>query len=243
MRLVRPLISFVACLTLFALGAAAQPGRWEGRRIATILFVPPDQPLDPQEIRQILPLKIGTPLRMADIRAAIERLYATGRYEDIQVDAESNNQDVIVRFITRDSHFIGHVSVAGNISIPPNAGQLVNATRLELGQPFSEDKVTAARDGVKRLLELNGMYRNNIRPEFIYDRIAQQVHIRFVVEEGNRARYTDPLFHGNLKTEPAKPPDWAGWRRFLIGGWKPVTQDRTRRGLDNIRRKYEKQDR
>ncbi|MFB3829103.1 MAG: POTRA domain-containing protein [Bryobacteraceae bacterium] len=239
----RPLILFLACLALFAPGAAAQPERWEGRRIATIQFIPPEQPLDPQEIKEILPLKIGTPLRMADVRAAIERLYATGRYEDMQVDAADHNGDVIIRFITRDSHFIGHVSVTGGISVPPNAGQLVNATRLELGQPFSEDKIATARDGVKRLLELNGLYRSNIRPEFDYDPVAQQVHIRFVVDQGPRARFTGPALQGNLKAEPARLVDWTGWRRFLIGGWKPVTQDRVLRGLDSIRRKYEKQGR
>lgn len=222
---------------------AAQQSRWEGRRIANIQFVPPEQPLEPGEIKQILPLAIGSPLHMRDVRAAIERLYATGRYEDIQVDAEPHNGDVIIRFVTSDAHFIGHVSVSGNVPEPPNTGQLVNATRLELGQPFSEDKVAAASENLKHLLDANGLFRTRIRPEYVFDPVAQQVHLRFVVGTDSRAHLAKPLLQGELKMPPQKIIGATGWQRFLIGSWKPMTQDRVRRGLDNIRRQYEKQHR
>jgi len=221
----------------------AQPSRWEGRSIAEIQFVPPAQPLDDAERRELVPLKAGTPLRMREVQAAIERLYATGRYEDIQVDAEPRGEALVLRFVTAESHFVGHVSVTGEISEPPNPGQLANATRLELGQPFSEDKITAATEGVKRLLDANGLFGSNVRPEYVFDPIAQQVHVRFVVDPGDRARLSRPALRGDLKMSPDDVVGATGWKRFLIGSWKPMTQHRVRRGVDNIRRKYEKQDR
>ena len=45
---------------------------------------------------------------------------------------------LVLRFVTKNSWFIGNVAVEGHISDPPNRGQLVNVTRLSLGQPFSE---------------------------------------------------------------------------------------------------------
>src|ERR1051326_243216 len=61
--------------------APAQTMKYEGRPIADLQFVPPEQPLTAVEIADLLPLKKGAPLRLADVHATIERLYATGEFE------------------------------------------------------------------------------------------------------------------------------------------------------------------
>ena len=66
----------------------------------------------------MLPLKIGEPLKMSDVRSTLERLYATGRYADIQVDAEPLDGGVLVRFFTKNTWFIGRVSAGGNLFGP-----------------------------------------------------------------------------------------------------------------------------
>src|ERR1700689_2140473 len=59
---------FARCLTAWCLACAgmlpAQTPAYEGRRIAEIQFVPPDQPLTAKEIASLVPLKKGAPLRM-----------------------------------------------------------------------------------------------------------------------------------------------------------------------------------
>src|SRR5450755_367301 len=124
------LCCFVAFFPTAVLGDAAS---YEGKTIARIVFVPRDQPLEAEEIHRILPVKEQSPLRLDEVRNAIDRLYATGTYADIQVDAELRDDQVILRFITESNWFIGKVSVAGEIKDPPSAGQLVNSSRLELG--------------------------------------------------------------------------------------------------------------
>jgi outer membrane protein insertion porin family len=235
-------LSFVFACALPSAGLA-QGSKYEGRRIATIQFVPEAQPLEPGEIKDILPLSIKGALRMADIEAAIGRLFATGRYEDIQVDAEPYGEEVIVRFVTRASQFIGNVSVAGALPDPPNRGQLLSAARLELGQPYTDEKLAQAREGIRNLLNNNGLYESSVRPEFTYDPDAQQVHIRFVVEDGRRARFGTPSLKGDFKVSAEELIGETSWRRWLIGGWKPVTHSRVRQGIDNIRLHYEKQGR
>ena len=42
----------------------AQAQRYEGKIITAIQFEPAAQPLEPTELNQILPLKLGQPLRM-----------------------------------------------------------------------------------------------------------------------------------------------------------------------------------
>ena len=242
---VRP--RFAGCLTTLGLACAvilsAQTATYEGRRIAGIQFVPPDQPLTAKEIEGLLPLKKGAPLRMADVHAAIERLYATGAYDDIQVDAEPAGADVLLRILTDNSWFIGNVAVLGRISDPPNRGQLVNATRLNLGQPFIETALAPAQIDMQRLLESNGLHETQIRPVVSYDPHTQQVSVRFVVDSGRRARLTTPLITGDPKMAPQQIINALHWRRWLIGGWRLVTQSRVNKGLDDLRSKYERTER
>src|SRR5262249_25225231 len=158
MSLVRPLLAYCSCALLCFVAAqpvrlAAQTSPYEGKTVVNILFEPREQPLEPGEIAEMLPLKNGQPFRMSVERAAIERLFAPGRYADIQVDIEPFNQGVIVKFITRNSWFIGNVSAFGKLSTPPHHGQLVSAAHLELGQSYNESKLDAAIAAQKRLLE------------------------------------------------------------------------------------------
>src|SRR6478672_2680012 len=101
-------ILVLSYLVLLTPAAFAQASSYEGKTISRIVFVPREQPLDPEELHQILPVKEQTKLHLDDIRAAIDRLFATGTYADIQVDAEvSGASDVILRFITQNNWFIG----------------------------------------------------------------------------------------------------------------------------------------
>ena len=184
----------------------AQDPSWEGKRVAAIQFEPSRQPLDPAEINQILPLKWNRPLRLADVRASIERLFATGRYADIQVDAEPYQDGVVVRFVTKNSWFIGHVVVTGKVSNPPSAAQLENAAQLDLGAPYTQANLTAAEAGQKKLLESNGLFGGNVRPVLDWDNDYQQVQIRFEVDSGPRARFTDAYDRRQPPARPRQPP-------------------------------------
>jgi outer membrane protein assembly complex protein YaeT len=246
MMVVRPLLALSLLLLAWAAAlpeAQCQTQKYAGLNVVNIQFDPMDQPLEASELYEILPLKRGQPLRVADVRASIERLFATGRYADIQVDAEPYDGGVIIRFLTKNSWFIGNVKVAGKISNPPNSGQLENATQLDLGQPYTDAKLQLAIEGQRRLLESNGLYRPAIRPVFDYDSQYQQVHIRFEVDSGPRARFTSPTLHGDLKMDPTRIIAATKWRRWLLHTWKPVTQTRVRQGTGGVESLYQKDNR
>ncbi|HVP47081.1 MAG TPA: POTRA domain-containing protein, partial [Bryobacteraceae bacterium] len=216
---------------------------YEGRPIADIQFSPPQQPVAPDDLQRAITLKKGTPLHMADIRESMQKLFATGRYEDIQVDAEPSGNGVIVRFLTRNSWFVGRVTVDGNVGEPPNPGQMADASRLDLGQPFHDEDLVQAQRGVRRLLTADGYYENELQPRVEYDPRTQQAHIHFVVESGPRAKYSRPVVLGNLKVAVDQIVSATRWRRRFIGVWRPVSQTRTRQGVENVRALYQKKDR
>ena len=87
-------IFLTACL------AKRRPRLSKARRSSDIQF-PNGQPLDPADLARALPLRIGQPLHSIDVAYAIDGLFATGRFEDIVVEAEPAGEGVIVRFVTR----------------------------------------------------------------------------------------------------------------------------------------------
>ena len=210
------------------LSLLAQYQKYEGRPVVNIRFNPAQQPLEGAELFEILPLKRGEPLRMSVVRATVERLYATGYYRDIRVDAEAYNGGVIITFITTNSWFIGDVSASGRINSPPNRGQLVNATRLELGQPYLDSQLEPALNSQRHLMEGNGLFLGSIHPAFEYDTVHQQVNIRFVINSGRRARFGPPVLVGKFNMDPKRVLRATDFRRRITGSWKPVTQVRVR---------------
>jgi outer membrane protein insertion porin family len=225
--------------------ALAQPSSYEGLPVRNIQFDPRQQPVEAEELHDILPLQMNEPLRMSTVRASIERLFATGRYADIQVDAQPYRDGVAIVFITRAGWFLGDVLADGGISSPPSAGQLENASGLNLGQPFTEASVSSAVSSMRRLLEANGLFRANLRPVFDWEtgREFQQVNIRFDINSGPRARFTTPVFTGDLKLDFSRILSATGFRRWVIHTWKPMTQTRVRQALENVRLLYQKENR
>jgi outer membrane protein insertion porin family len=248
MILVRPRLTYLPCAILLLMAGEpaalmAQYQNFEGKPVLAIHFEPVEQPLESSERFEILPLKAEQPLRMSVVRASIDRLFATGRYADIQVDAQPYQDGVIITFVTKNSWFITGISVAGKVSDPPNPGQLENATRLDLGQPFTESELQRALDGQKRLLESNGLHRSRLHPVFEYDNSHQQVSIRFEVDSGPRTHFGPPVLTGDLKLEQSKILTATKFRRWFVHTWKPVTQLRVRQGLDGVRALYLKENR
>ncbi|MCX6631653.1 MAG: hypothetical protein NTW28_28925, partial [Candidatus Solibacter sp.] len=142
-----------------------------------------------------------------------------------------------------NSWFIGNVSVSGNVDDPPNRGQLSNATRLDLGQPYTENNLDTAVNGQRRLLEGNGFYLSDIHPVFDYDPAHQQVNIRFEIDSGRRASFGPPVLLGDFKMDPARVVTATKFRRWIIHTWKPVSQLRVRQGLDGVRTLLQKENR
>jgi len=223
----------------------AQPMKYEGLLVRTIHFIPVQQPVDASELHDILPVRISQPLHLADVRAAIAKLFATGCYLDIQVEAQPYQDGVALVFRTQNRWFIGALSASGRIASPPNRGQLETATGLELGQPYSEAGVQQGMANQKHLLESNGLYNGEIHPVFDWDtgRDYQQVHLRFNVDSGRRAHFTTPVLQGQTKMDESRILHATGFQRWFFHSWKPVTQARVREALDHVRLLYQKEDR
>lgn len=204
--------------------------------------MPPAQPLPASELNRLVGIAPGQRLSAISVRSAIQRLYATGRYDEIAVDAQLQDQQVVLTFLTRQNWFITRVTVEGFVE-PPNREQLLSATKLELGARYSDDQMVSAIQGLQQVLRANGFYSARIQP--LVERFPDQyeLHIQFLINPGPRAYFARPRIAGSLKrdeSELLRATRWMRWWGLL--GWKQLSDQRLQQGIDRVRRSYLKND-
>jgi outer membrane protein assembly complex protein YaeT len=225
----------------------AQVSKFEGRPIVEITFSP-TQPLDPADLATAQPLKKGDPLRAADVARAIDGLFATGRFEDIAVEAEAAPGGVHITFVVKNTWFVGGISVEGKVNQSPNRGQVTSAARFTLGEPFRDQDVTNGAASIQKLFENNGLYEATVTPTVERDPQAQQAFVTFTVKGHKRAKYEMPVVQDETPAGEAKLSNdtilrATGWRIPILHWWRHVTNTHTRNGVRGLRAKYEKKDR
>ncbi len=229
--------------------ASAQPPNTAssiGRTILGVDFLPAAQPLPTDELERLLPFHVGAPLKAEDVREAIHKLFATGRYSDVSIDSKPSDNGVVVEIHTEPAYFVSGVQVEGE-NDPPNKAQLVAATRLELGAPFAQEDLAPAIENMQERLKANGFYNAQIQTAVTRDETTEEASIRFTINTGPRARFDGIQLSGTfLKTEESIIHT-SGWRRHFafvtLSGWRNVTENVVQSGVSNIRKSFQASDR
>lgn len=201
-----------------------------------------DLPGVPQEEATALlaqtPLKVGDPLTRDNLRDAIKALFATGRFSDIQAEVNrAATAGIRLRFITLANYFVGIVTVEG-VTLNPSPNQLVSASRLQLGELYTKEKLEAALTGIQRILGENGFHQAKISDSEQRDEQQHQVNLTFNVVLGPRAVVGDVTVEGDASYSKTEIKDIA-----KLHSGDLVVSSRITRALQRIRARYQKQDR
>ncbi len=183
------------------------------------------------------PLKAGQPLTRQALHDAIQALFATGRFSDIQAEAERTTTGVKLRFLTTPNYFVGRVAVEG-ISANPSPNQLVTASRLQLGELYTKEKLDRAQAGIERVLSDNGYHRSRVTVSEQPNETEHQRNLTFHVNPGPRALVGQITLEGDAGYSKEEIEEIA---KFHSGD--PIISTRLTRGLQHIRARYQKQSR
>jgi outer membrane protein assembly complex protein YaeT len=221
---------------------AAPEAPYAGRRIRAVRYAPDTQPYSLAQLEQMNPLKAGEVFDSRKVSEAIEKLYETGRFYTVDVDASLSGEEVIVEFRTEPAWFVGRVVVNGALD-PPNDSQLIAASRLELGQDFTEDYLLQSSQSIIALMRANGLYQATVNPRFVYEPLNQQVNVTFHLDHGKRARFTRPMITGVKEGQVGSILRSTRWQRLWgLTGYKQVTENRVETGLERIRYSFQARD-
>src|SRR5579864_4926716 len=192
---------------------------------------------DAESLLAILPQKINDPLDRYKVRQSVQALYNTGRFAEIQVEAQRNPAgEVVLAFDARENYFFGSILAEGSPAHPSDS-QLVNASKLNLGEQYTEDKITAGIEGMQRTLQENGYYQATIKPYYEWDSRNQQVKVQFMVDRGKPAR----IGVINVGGSPGYSAEEVRKITKLRSGDKVTAAHRTR-ALQRLRKRFQKKD-
>ncbi|HET7441241.1 MAG TPA: POTRA domain-containing protein, partial [Terriglobales bacterium] len=182
--------------------------------------------------------KTGQPLKRDLIRQSVQALYETGRFADIQVQADrtADNQ-VDLTFVLAPNFFIGDVRAEGAPD-RPTENQIVNASKFQLGELFTQEKMERALKNIQQVLQEDGYYRASVAHDEQEHPETQQIDVLFRVHSGPPAHVARVTLAGNPGYSEGEVQD--------IIGMHPgdrVSADRVTKALQRLRKKYQKQDR
>jgi len=192
---------------------------------------------DRDHLLDLLPQKVGSPLNREQVSASIRTLFGTGRFADIQAEVTPSGGGVVLVFVTRPNYFVGAVDVEGAPN-RPNANQIVNASKFQLGERYSQDKLDHALENVRQLMQENGHYKARVTAESTSNPTAQHVDILFHIDVGPQAHIGEVKVTGTSSLSSAQVQKIAH-----IDSGDRVTAARVTGSLQRLRRKFQKQNR
>jgi outer membrane protein assembly complex protein YaeT len=192
---------------------------------------------DPGHLLQMIPQKAGQPLDRDQLRESIRVLYATGLFADIQAEVSSSGPAVILTFATSLNFFIGAVEVEG-APAHPNYNQIVNASKFQLGELHTLDKLDRALQNIRQLMQENGYYRARVTAESTSNAQTQQVNILFHITPGAPAHIGEVKASGHSTFSEIELQDIS-----KMHAGDRVTAGRVTNSLQRLRKKFQKQHR
>jgi outer membrane protein assembly complex protein YaeT len=205
-----------------------------GKTVDTIL-IPGVQ--DAGSLLNRIEQKVGQPLDRDQVRESIRTLFATGLFADIQAEVVASGSGVILTFAISLNYFVGAVDVEG-APLHPSYNQIVNASKFQLGELYTSNKLEKALQNVRQLMQENGYYRARVTAESTSNAAMQQVDVLFHISAGEPAHIGEVKLAGHSAMSDAQLQDIA---RMHPGD--RVTAARVTNALQHLRKRFQKQQR
>jgi outer membrane protein assembly factor BamA len=217
--------------------AVAEPVyQLEGLTVRKISF----EGVDPARLAPLpgqLPQAAGVPLSLEKLKSSLRELFATGQYEDIQVEGLLDGDGVDLVFRGAPRAFIGTVSVGGAKGATLNT-QLQHASQLTPGTRYTAAKLNDAIEQMRRALATNGFNEPTITQTLTPHPQDQLVDIAFHVVNGPRARV------GSVQVTGDSGMSLEEFRRHAhLRSGSHVDHDTASRALAGILKRYQSQER
>ncbi|MDC4224120.1 MAG: outer membrane protein assembly factor BamA [Candidatus Manganitrophus sp.] len=163
----------------------AQP--WEGKVIHQISIDLSERSSEPEVFEQIA-LRPGHRYQTRLIRQAVERLYATGRYRDIWVEAEpAGGEEVTLKFVLIERRLVSSLNLIGNYFLPEE--EILHAIGLTSGEEFTEARWEKALSDVSSLYRRKGYFQVRLSTELKRaPRDRRGVDVSLGIREGDPAK-------------------------------------------------------
>lgn len=208
-----------------ALGLLLQAPASEPPLAAVSLEVPA---AESARLSSYLGIEAGQPFRPDAVRAAVERLYATGEFADVIVERRESDAGPELIFRTTPAPRLGRVRVQGDDVL--SSGAIRKIARLAGGEPLWPARLDGASQAVAAALVARGYLEARVSAEArLSDGLAEAV---FSVAAGPRVRVRDLAIEGAVSSQA---PPLRSLARPQRG--EPFQRERAKKAAEKIRRR------
>lgn len=208
-----------------------------GRTIGEIDF-PGISDSDQKWLIDLSQLHPGDTLTRAGLQQALRKLYGSGRFSDLKAECQTAGDGrAEITFAGTPNFFIGLVTVQGATQRPTES-QIVNASKLELGQLLTPEKLAAAVENIQHLMQQNGYYGAAISHSEQRDATTEQVAVRFSIHAGTQAHVGEIIVRGTPIFSRGQIEDIAHMHPGDV-----VTAQTVSNAIENIHKAYQKRSR
>jgi len=148
-------------------------------------------------LRQFLKQGAGEPLDRYQVRNSVRALFSTDRFAQIQVEAQpAPGGKINLVFILSPNYFVNLVTVTG-VPDDMSSSQVVNASKLQLGELFTKEKLEDGLQRIRQLLQDNGYFGATVTESDEKDSKTQTINVNFGITVGPRAHVGNVTVRGN----------------------------------------------
>ncbi|MEA2064647.1 MAG: outer membrane protein assembly factor BamA [Gemmatimonadota bacterium] len=140
-------------------------------------------------------INVGDTYTVFLVRNALESLWQTGLYADIDILAQQVEGGLRIIIRIEENPIISKFSIEGCKKIKEQ--DLKDDLTLRVGGLFSHSKIRETRNKISELYRNKGFYNTKVEIDTLYPKIAGRIEVTFKVAEGRKIKITRIEFEGN----------------------------------------------
>jgi outer membrane protein insertion porin family len=144
-----------------------------------------DQPLERSHYDSALGIKPGDILTRTAVRNAIQSLYNTRSFSQIEVDASEEDGGVRLQFNLRFNYYFNDFSIEGKMDLGGRSLRYV--VDLPIGERYTAERLDQVRQAILNHMHENGYYLAKVQSRVRFNESLRQVDTIFAVQRGEVA--------------------------------------------------------
>jgi len=176
---------FIFFLSTIYQSLSSQPSEYENRTVEKIEF----QGLrnaDEEDIRHVMITTEGFPLKSAEVREDIRRIFATGKFLNVQVEVAEFGKGVRVRLVIEERPLVEKIVFRGNDELIET--DLLAAINFKEGDPYREEMVVSSIKLLKEKYDTEGFFNSYITRRLVEYESKNTVQVVFIIDEGEEIK-------------------------------------------------------
>jgi outer membrane protein insertion porin family len=146
------------------------------------------------DVRGLLKQKVGGPFAPEVLTQDVRELFASGYFEDIEVDLARTDAGVVLRFLVRERPTVAAIEFQGNDEI--SSDDLAEGIELKTTTVLSNPAIRRSVQKIRDMYAEQGYYLAEVESEVVPQR-DNEVLVRFRVTEYNKVSVRRITFIGN----------------------------------------------